>query len=110
MAVYTEVSEVEAGALMRALGLGQLTSLRGIEGGIENTNYFASTDQGVGSRGELAAEKITTYVSPFGCPKGVEKAPSTMDAPKNSAEHTATPSAMTSTASVNRSLAPVRAT
>lgn len=40
----------------------------------------AFTDQGVGSRGELAAEKITTYVSPFGCPKGVEKAPSTMDA------------------------------
>ena len=46
MAVYTEVSEAEAGALMRALGLGTLTSLRGIEGGIENTNYFASTDHG----------------------------------------------------------------
>ena len=46
MAVYTQVSETEASALMRALGLGALTSLRGIEGGIENTNYFASTDQG----------------------------------------------------------------
>ena len=31
---------------MSDLGLGQLTHLRGIEGGIENTNYFASTDQG----------------------------------------------------------------
>ena len=46
MAVYTEVSESEASALMRALGLGTLTGLRGIEGGIENTNYFATTDQG----------------------------------------------------------------
>ncbi len=46
MAVYTEVSDQEAGALMRALGLGELTALRGIEGGIENTNYFATTDQG----------------------------------------------------------------
>ncbi|MFD1710693.1 homoserine kinase [Ottowia sp. GY511] len=46
MAVYTDVSDAEAGALMRALGLGELTALRGIEGGIENTNYFATTDQG----------------------------------------------------------------
>lgn len=46
MAVYTLVSEAEAGALMQALGLGTLTELRGIEGGIENTNYFATTDRG----------------------------------------------------------------
>ncbi|QTD46723.1 homoserine kinase [Ottowia testudinis] len=46
MAVYTEVSEDEAGALLQALGLGELTSLRGIEGGIENTNYFATSTQG----------------------------------------------------------------
>ncbi len=46
MAVYTEVSEHEASALLQALGLGQLTSLRGIEGGIENTNYFASSTGG----------------------------------------------------------------
>ena len=39
-----------------------------------------------------------------------KNAPKTMEAPKNSAEHTATPSAMTSTASVNKSRAPVRAT
>ena len=31
---------------MSQLGLGELTELRGIEGGIENTNYFATTDLG----------------------------------------------------------------
>lgn len=31
---------------MQRLGLGELHALRGIEGGIENTNYFATTDQG----------------------------------------------------------------
>ncbi len=46
MAVYTEVSFDEASALLRRLNLGELTALRGIEGGIENTNYFASTEQG----------------------------------------------------------------
>lgn len=46
MAVFTEVTETQANDLMQALNLGQLTALRGIEGGIENTNYFATTDQG----------------------------------------------------------------
>jgi homoserine kinase type II len=46
MAVFTEVTETQANDLMQALQLGQLTALRGIEGGIENTNYFATTDQG----------------------------------------------------------------
>ncbi len=46
MAVYTEVSEHEANALLQSLGLGELTALRGIEGGIENTNYFATTTGG----------------------------------------------------------------
>ncbi|MDO5289460.1 MAG: homoserine kinase [Pseudomonadota bacterium] len=45
MAVYTEVSEDDARALMHSLGLGELTALRGIEGGIENTNYFATTER-----------------------------------------------------------------
>lgn len=43
MAVYTEVSEQEARTLLRALDLGELTSLQPCAGGIENTNYFATT-------------------------------------------------------------------
>ena len=46
MAVFTEVSEKDARELLRRLSLGSLTELRGIQGGIENTNYFLSTDQG----------------------------------------------------------------
>jgi homoserine kinase type II len=46
MAVFTEVSEEEARALFQQLGLGELRALRGIQGGIENTNYFATSDQG----------------------------------------------------------------
>jgi len=46
MAVYTEVPREQAEALMRQLGLGELTEFTGIEGGIENTNYFATTTQG----------------------------------------------------------------
>jgi len=46
LAVFTEVSESEASKLVRALDLGQLRELRGIQGGIENTNYFLTTDQG----------------------------------------------------------------
>src|SRR5690606_9296548 len=45
MAVFTEVSESEAGALLRALKLGELRALRGIQGGIENTNYFVTAEQ-----------------------------------------------------------------
>ena len=46
MAVFTEVSFDEAGALLQELNLGTLCSLEGCAGGIENTNYFATTDQG----------------------------------------------------------------
>lgn len=46
MAVFTEVSPQEAAALLSTLGLGTLQSLQGCASGIENTNYFASTDQG----------------------------------------------------------------
>jgi len=46
MAVYTEVPFHEAAELLNALNLGPLTELKGIQGGIENTNYFATAEQG----------------------------------------------------------------
>ncbi len=46
MAVYTEVSFAEAAALVARLHIGELTALNGIQSGIENTNYFADTNQG----------------------------------------------------------------
>ena len=46
MAVFTEVTPEEAQRLLDELNLGPLTELRGIEGGIENTNCFATTSAG----------------------------------------------------------------
>ncbi|MCW8200037.1 homoserine kinase [Verminephrobacter aporrectodeae subsp. tuberculatae] len=46
MAVFTEVPPQDARALLCHLQLGELLELRGIEGGIENTNYFLTSDQG----------------------------------------------------------------
>ncbi len=46
MAVFTEVSEQEVQSFIEPLQLGRLQSLRGIGAGIENTNYFVSTDTG----------------------------------------------------------------
>ncbi len=46
MAVFTEVSFDEAASFLQALGLGELQSIKGCAGGIENTNYFVDTDQG----------------------------------------------------------------
>ena len=46
MAVFTEVLPAEAGALTERLGAGTLLRLRGIPSGIENTNYFVTTDTG----------------------------------------------------------------
>jgi homoserine kinase type II len=45
MAVYTEVSFDEANTLLSSLKLGNLQSMEGCSGGIENTNYFVTTDQ-----------------------------------------------------------------
>jgi homoserine kinase type II len=44
MAVYTDVSFAEASALLHTLNLGNLTKLEGIQGGIENTNYFVTSE------------------------------------------------------------------
>ena len=46
MAVFTEVSPDEAAALLTKLNLGTLQSMQGINSGIENTNYFVSTERG----------------------------------------------------------------
>ncbi|MBE7942412.1 MULTISPECIES: homoserine kinase [Ramlibacter] len=46
MAVFTEVPPDAARALAERLELGDLVELRGIQGGIENTNYFLTTEQG----------------------------------------------------------------
>jgi len=45
MAVYTEITATEAQDLLHRLDLGELRSLEGCKGGIENTNYFVSTDK-----------------------------------------------------------------
>ena len=46
MAVFTKVSLKEARELLHRLQLGELHQLRGIEGGIENTNYFVTCESG----------------------------------------------------------------
>ncbi len=46
MAVYTEITPNEAQDLLHRLDLGELQSLEGCAGGIENTNYFVTTNQG----------------------------------------------------------------
>ncbi len=64
MAVFTEVSFEEARKLLRRLNLGELSALRGIEGGIENTNYFASTEGG-GEYVLTLFERLTFEQLPF---------------------------------------------
>jgi homoserine kinase type II len=63
MAVFTEVSESEAGDLARALQLGELRELRGIQGGIENTNYFLTTE--LGAYVLTLFERLTQEQLPF---------------------------------------------
>jgi homoserine kinase type II len=46
MAVFTQVTAEQAQVLMDRLQLGAVTELRGITAGIENTNYFVSTERG----------------------------------------------------------------
>jgi homoserine kinase type II len=45
MAVFTEVSADAAGEFLRDLNLGELVELQGIQGGIENTNYFVTSER-----------------------------------------------------------------
>lgn len=46
MAVFTPVSDDDARELLARYSLGRLVSLRGITAGIENTNFFLTTDRG----------------------------------------------------------------
>lgn len=46
MAVYTEVSTEQASQLLATLGLGELLALQPVASGIENTNYFVSSNHG----------------------------------------------------------------
>ncbi len=73
MAVFTEVAFADAAALVQRLGLGTLSALRGIEAGIENTNYFATSlaeqgPQGPEDKGEYVLtvfERLTHAQLPF---------------------------------------------
>ena len=67
MAVFTEVAEDEARDLLRRLQLGELRELRGIHGGIENTNYFATTEKNgqVGQYVLTLFERLSPAQLPF---------------------------------------------
>jgi homoserine kinase type II len=65
MAVFTDVSFDEASNLMSALNLGTLQEMAGCAGGIENTNYFVTTDQGdyvLTLFERLSAEQLPFYL------------------------------------------------
>ena len=66
MAVFTEVSPSEAAGLLATLNLGELKSMQGINSGIENTNYFVSTEQGefvLTLFERLSAEQLPFYLN-----------------------------------------------
>jgi homoserine kinase type II len=67
MAVFTEVSEAEASDLVRALNLGEVRELRGIQSGIENTNYFVTVQDVLGAREFVLTlfERLTFEQLPF---------------------------------------------
>jgi homoserine kinase type II len=63
MAVYTTVTSAQAKQFLSDLGLGELQSISPCKGGIENTNYFADTDQG--SYVLTLFERLTQEQLPF---------------------------------------------
>ena len=67
MAVYTEVSAKEARALLRQLKLGELKAMQGCAGGIENTNYFVTTEVDGETREHVLTlfERLTLQQLPF---------------------------------------------
>ena len=67
MAVFTEVSVDEARAFVARLDVGRLTAFRGIQAGIENSNFFVDTDRdGVTHHWVLTIfERLTFEQLPF---------------------------------------------
>ncbi len=67
MAVYTEVSMEEARLLLRQLKLGELKTMQGCPGGIENTNYFVTTEVDAQNRDYVLTlfERLTMAQLPF---------------------------------------------
>ncbi len=67
MAVFTEVSADAASELLAALQLGELRELRGIQGGIENTNYFVTAEHEGQTREWVLTlfERLTREQLPF---------------------------------------------
>jgi homoserine kinase type II len=63
MAVFTQVSESQAQELLTHLQLGDLLELNGIQGGIENTNYFLTSS--VGAYVLTLFERLTHQQLPF---------------------------------------------
>jgi homoserine kinase type II len=63
MAVFTEVPFDTASQLLSDLKLGTLSTLEGCKGGIENTNYFASSD--LGEYVLTLFERLTAEQLPF---------------------------------------------
>ena len=67
MAVFTEVSAAEASAFIAPLEIGTLTGFRGIQAGIENSNFFVDTEKaGVTRQWVLTVfERLTFQQLPF---------------------------------------------
>ena len=63
MAVFTAVSRTEVSAFLSQFSLGELVDLQGIHTGIENTNYFVTTD--LGSYVLTVFERLTSTQLPF---------------------------------------------
>ena len=67
MAVFTEVTRDEARAFVARLAIGELTALRGIQAGIENSNFFVDTfDRGTARHWVLTLfERLSFEQLPF---------------------------------------------
>lgn len=68
MAVYTDVSQADLEGLLTQFDLGTLVGFKGIEGGIENTNYFVTLCDRQGSHQEYVLtlfEELTKEEMPY---------------------------------------------